>query len=220
MLAFERAHTDGADGIELDVRLDREGCVVVFHDATLDRLCGRPGAIETLTIAQRKALRVGGEPVPTLAEVLHAFRDLEVNVEIKAPRPLRMGAVVAATAKVIADSGGADRILVSSFDPLALVQMHQLAQDVSTAFLFGDDQALPLRRGWVGNLIGASVFHPRHVLCTAKTVDAWHASGLPINTWTVDDPVELRRVAALGVDGVFANDPKAALAVLTALDRS
>jgi glycerophosphoryl diester phosphodiesterase len=215
MLAFERAHADGADGIELDVRLDRDGGVVVFHDDTLDRLCGRPGKIEALSIAQRKELRVGGEPVPTLAEVLHAFRDLEINVEIKAPRPLRMAPLVAATVKVIADSNSADRILVSSFDPLVLVQLHQLAPDVSGAFLFGDQQNLVMRRGWVGSLVGASVFHPRHVLCTEATVGAWHAGGIPINTWTVDDPAELRRLDALGVDGVFANDPGAALAVLS-----
>lgn len=214
MVAFERARSDGADGIELDVRLDADGTVVVFHDDALDRLCGVPGTMETTSRAARADLRVRGEPIPTLAEVLATFRDLEVNVEIKAPRPLRMAQLVAATAKVIADSTAGDRVLVSSFDPLVLVQLHQHLPDTSCAFLFGSDQALPMRRGWVGTLIGASVYHPQHVLCTEKTVAAWHAAGIPVNTWTVDDPGELARLAALGIDGVFANDPAAALAKL------
>jgi glycerophosphoryl diester phosphodiesterase len=212
MAAFDRARTDGADGIELDVRFDADGTVVVFHDDELDRLCGRAGRIEDLHRAEREALRVGGEPVPTLAEVLQTMRDLEVNVEVKAPKLFRMDALVAATAKVIAEARVADRVIVSSFDPLVLVQMHARLRDVSCAYLFGDRQALPIRRGWIGALIGASVYHPQHTLCTEATVAAWHAAGIPVNTWTVDDPAELARLAAIGIDGVFANDPAAALA--------
>jgi glycerophosphoryl diester phosphodiesterase len=214
MPAFERARAVGTDGIELDVRLDRDGTVVVFHDDTLDRLCGRAGRIEELAGAERRLLRVGGQPIPTLAEVLHAFADLEINVEIKAPKLLRAHALVSATAKVIADSGHADQIIVSSFDPSALVQLHMILPDVSTAYLFHDAQALPIRKGWLGRLTGASVFHPNHALCTERSVRHWHQAGLPLNVWTVDDPVELARLAALGVDGVFTNDPAGALAVL------
>ena len=68
--AFELARTAGADGIELDVRLDRDGTVVVFHDRALDRLCGRPGSIEQLSAAERKTLRVAGAAVPTLEATL------------------------------------------------------------------------------------------------------------------------------------------------------
>src|SRR5262245_45061418 len=57
--AFELARTAGADGIELDVRLDRDGTAVVFHDSDLQRLCDRPGCIEDLTAGERKQLRVG-----------------------------------------------------------------------------------------------------------------------------------------------------------------
>jgi glycerophosphoryl diester phosphodiesterase len=216
LAAFEAARAAGADGIELDVRLDRDGNVVVFHDDDLVRLCDRPGRVEDLGAAEREQLRVGGEPIPLLADVLAAVDPLEVNVEIKAPRPGRMGALVEATGRVIARSGRVDRIVVSSFDPVALVQMHRHLPEVAIAFLFGDHQVLPLRRGWVGQWTGASLLHPQHTLVTAASVKAWHTAGLPINTWTLDDPAELRRVAALGVDGVFANDPGAALAVLAA----
>lgn len=214
LAAFEAARAAGADGIELDVRLARDGTVVVFHDRDLQRLCGRPGCLEDLDEVERKALRVGGESVPTLAEVFDMLGDLEINVEIKANKPGRMGALVEATAKVIRQSPRNEQVLISSFDPVALLQFHRHMPDLALAFLFGRDQALPIRKGWVGNILGASVVHPEHTLCTEKTVKRWHTAGMPVNTWTVDDPVELRRLAALGVDGVFANDPAAALAVL------
>lgn len=212
MLAFDRARTAGADGIELDVRFDGDKHVVVFHDRELERLTGQKGRMDQLSAAERAALRVGGEPVPLLAEVL-ASTPLEVNVEIKATRVGRMAALVAAAAKVIAASGAAERVLVSSFDPVALLQMHRALPDVAIAYLFHDEQALPLRRGWIGNWMGATLLHPQSTLCTPESVRAWHTAGLPVNVWTVDDADELRRLAKLGVDGVFANDPGHAIAV-------
>jgi glycerophosphoryl diester phosphodiesterase len=213
MLAFDRARAAGADGIELDVRFDGDHNVVVFHDSPLERLTGLPGTMEQLSAAERARLRVGGEPVPLLAEVLATF-DLEVDVEIKSLKVGRMGALVAATADVIRDSGRADQIVVSSFDPIALLQLHTRMPDLALAYLFHDEQPLPLRRGWVGKWIGASLLHPQHTLCTAASVGAWRRAGLPLNVWTVDDRAELQRLAALGVDGVFANDPAHAIAVL------
>lgn len=215
MLAFDLARTAGADGLELDVRFDADKNVVVFHDSPLQRLTGLAGRMEELSATQRKELRVRGEPVPTLAEVLHEF-DMEIDVEIKSNQAGRMGELAEATAKVIKDSGRADQIMVSSFDPIVLVQFHRHLPDLALAYIFGDDQPLPLRKGWVGNLTGVSLMHPQHTLCTERTVKAWHRAGLPVNVWTVDDDAELKRLALLGIDGVFSNDPGHALAVLSA----
>jgi glycerophosphoryl diester phosphodiesterase len=214
MLAFDKARAAGADGIELDVRLDGDGTVVVFHDSKLERLTGQRGLMEQLSKSQRDELRVGGEPVPTLAEVLHSI-DLEIDVEIKSNQPGRSGALVEATAKVIKDSGRADQIMVSSFDPVVLVQFHRHLPEVALGFIFAEDQALPLRKGWAGTLVGASLVHPQNTLCTEETVRAWHRAGTPVNVWTVDSAAELVRLSRLGVDGVFSNDPANALAVLT-----
>jgi glycerophosphoryl diester phosphodiesterase len=215
MRAFELAKKVGADGLEFDVRLDGEGHVVVFHDQKLDRLIGRPGDLSTLSAAERAALRVGGEPIPLLSEVLDAF-DLELDIEIKSEKVGRGGELVEAVAKQLGDTRSRlDRIMVSSFDPVVLLQLHHRLPDLSLAYIFHQDQALPMRSGWLGRWIGASLVHPQHTLCTADRVRAWHTAGLPINTWTVDDPAELRRLVALGVDGVFANDPAAALVVVS-----
>ena len=219
MLAFDRARDVGADGIELDVRFDGDLNVVVFHDSPLDRLTGRSGTMEQTSAADRAQLRVGGEPVPTLAEVLDAF-DLEFDVEIKANKVGRAGELVAATAKVIADSKRAEQIMISSFDPVSLLQFHRHLPDVALAYVFSEQQMLAVRKGWVGNWFGASLAHPEHTLCTEVSVKRWHTAGMPVNVWTVDDPAELTRLAQLGVDGVFSNDPAHALAVLSAISGS
>jgi glycerophosphoryl diester phosphodiesterase len=218
MRAFDLSRAAGADGIELDVMFDGDHNVVVFHDSLLERLTGRPGRMDQLPAAERAQLRIGGEPVPLLADVLAAI-DLEINVELKSEKLGRMGALVAATAKIIAASGRADQILVSSFDPLSLIQLHRRLPDIALAYLFHADQALPLRRGWIGSWMGASLLHPQSSLCTPAAVKAWHTAGLPINAWTVDDRAELERLARLGVDGVFANDPAHAIAVFEAMAR-
>src|SRR6185436_4873050 len=215
MLSFERALAVGADGIELDVRFDRDRHVVVFHDDDLPRLTGRSGRMEDLPAVERAALRVRGVPVPLLADVLGTF-DTDVNVEIKVSRFGRAGDLVAATAKVIKASGRADRVLVSSFDPLALVQLYRHLPDVAAAYLFHDEQSLALRKGWAGRWVGASVIHPQHTLVDEASLRRWRRGGLAVNVWTVNDPDELRRLAGLGVDGVFTDDPAAALAVLAA----
>jgi glycerophosphoryl diester phosphodiesterase len=215
--AFEAARAVGADGVELDVCLDRDGTVVVFHDHDLQRLAGRVGRMEDLGTSERRALRViGDHPVPTLEEAIEAIGPLELDIEIKSVRPGRMGDLVAATAAVIRRSAASERILVSSFDPIALVQLHLRTPDVAQAYLFHEEQPLPLRRGWVGAWFGASLYHPQRTLCTEASVRRWHASGLAVNAWTTDDPVELRRLAALGIDGVFCDDPGAALALFGA----
>ncbi len=213
MKAFELARTAGADGLEFDVRLDGEENVVVFHDETLQRMVGRGDRVDELSVTERAAVRIQGEPMPLLSEVLDTF-DLEIDVEIKTDRVGRSGGLVAAVAKLLGEHRRLDRVMVTSFDPIVLMQMHARLPDVSLGYIFHDEQPLPLRRGWVGRWIGVSIVHPQHTLCTEASVKAWHTAGRPVNTWTVDDADELRRLVSIGVDGVFANDPGHALAVI------
>lgn len=215
LAAFALAREQGADGIELDVRLDGSGEVVVFHDDDLQRLAERPGAVETMPSAERRQVVLRGDHrIPTLAEALTAAGPLEVNVELKSARPGRAAALAKATAEVIRRSGAVDRVVVSSFDPLALAQLYRHLPEVSLAYLFHSEQPRLLHRGWIGLVIGASLLHPNYPLCTEESVKRWQAAGYAVNVWTVDDPTELARLDGLGVDGVFANDPAAARAAL------
>jgi glycerophosphoryl diester phosphodiesterase len=104
--------------------------------------------------------------------------------------------------------------LVSSFDPLLLLRFRRLAPEVPTALLFAHDQALPYRRAWATRVVQPRALHPESLLVDAQAVARWHARGLAVNVWTVDDPAELRLLAAYGVDGVITNRPKLARSVL------
>jgi len=215
LAAFAAARATGADGVELDVRLDADGEVVVFHDDDLQRLCGRPGRIERLSAGERRALRLpAGHAVPTLAEAIEAVGPLDLDVELKSPRPGRAGRLAAAVAGVIRGSGHADHIIVSSFDPIALLQFRRHAPEIALAYLFHADQALPLRLGLPAPIAGVAAVHPDERLITAAAVERWHARGYAVNAWTVDDPGRLRELALIGVDGVCTNDPAAALRAL------
>jgi glycerophosphoryl diester phosphodiesterase len=214
MAAFELAKAHGADAIELDVRCDASGAVVVFHDDDLLRLAGRTGSVEHLSASERATVRVeGNHRLPLLDEAIAAIAPLELNVELKTLKPGIPTGLPAAAASVIMRSGAHDRILVSSFDPVALLQFHAACPHVAIAYLHHRHQRWPLRSGWMGRWIGASALHPDAVLCNAASINAWHRDGYAINAWTVDEPAELQRLAKLGVDGVFVNDPGAAVRV-------
>jgi glycerophosphoryl diester phosphodiesterase len=104
--------------------------------------------------------------------------------------------------------------LVSSFDPLLLARFRLRASAVPTGLLFAHDQARPWRHAWAAPILRPTALHPESLLVDARAVDRWHARGLAVNVWTVDDPAELRLLAALGVDGVITNRPKFARSVL------
>jgi glycerophosphoryl diester phosphodiesterase len=216
LAAFDAARTDRADGIEFDVHPCKSGEIVVFHDHDLARLAGRPERIRDLTWDELRAVTlIGGHRIPRLEEALEATAGLELDVEIKSPAFGRAGAHLPnEVARILAAHDAVDRTLVSCFDPIPLVQLHAKLPDVATAFLFHAGEPWPVRRAiGAGAVVGASALHPEAVLCTGERVQAWRDDGYAINAWTIDEPDELLRLAEVGVDGVFTNEPAVAAAV-------
>jgi glycerophosphoryl diester phosphodiesterase len=218
--AFARAGADGADGVELDVLACASGEIVVFHDDDLLRLAGRRERIAQLALPELRevALRDGGR-IPTLEEAFAACGPaLLVNVELKAAgvSARTLAALVRGVAAVVARAGVEDRVLVSSFSPLAVHLWQRNVDRVPAALLFEHDAPLPLRRAWAAPWLGPFALHPEAVLCTPARVARWHRRGYAVNVWTVDDETELRRLRDMGVDGVVTNDPARARAALEA----
>jgi glycerophosphoryl diester phosphodiesterase len=200
--------------VELDVLLCATGEVVVFHDDDLARLAGRPERVADLPLAElRRVTLTRGGSIPTLEEAFEACGpELLVNVELKTSGLADRGvpALVEAVGRVLDRTQTAGRVLVSSFSPIAVAWWRLRRPAVAAGLLFERAAPLPLRRGWSARLIRPLAVHPEVVLCDAGAIQRWHDAGYAVNTWTVDDPARLRELAAAGIDGVIANDPRAA----------
>lgn len=215
MPSFERARARGADGIELDVRLCASGEVVVFHDDDLVRLGGRAARVEDLSLPLLREIPLRNQAVaPTLDEVLAGLAPLVVNVEIKSVPARAVPRLVSAVLATIARSPAADRVLVSSFDPVILAAVRLRAPHLPCGYLFHAEQGLPLRRGWPAYALRPLAVHPDVRLVNGERMSAWRRRGLAVNVWTVNDPAEVQRLADLGVDGIITDDPAAARAAL------
>jgi glycerophosphoryl diester phosphodiesterase len=219
LAAFRLANEQGADGVELDVMRCATGEVVVFHDDDLQRFAGRPTLVRDMPFDCLREIDLGGgERIPLLSEVLAALDGMLVNVELKtAPTwgwRFEDDGLAQVVASLLREHRMVDRALVSSFDPLLLSRFRRAAPDVATALLFAHDQALPYRRAWAAPFIRPRALHPESLLVDAQRIAHRHARQYAVNVWTVDDPAEIRRLAAWGVDGIITNRPKIARFVL------
>ena len=206
LAAFAAAGPLGADAIELDARRTADGEVVVHHDEALAD--GSP--IVELARAELP------DHVPTLAEALDACGDLVVNIEIKNwPDDVDFDPTEAVAEAVVAEVDRRDahaRTLVSSFHRPTIDRVRALASRLPTAYLHVHlDGATALAEAVEH---GHGALHPWFGWVTAELVASAHEVGVAVNTWTVDEPDEIARLAALGVDGIVTNVPDVALQVL------
>ena len=195
----------------------------VLHDERLDRLAGLPLTVAELPIAELRripilAARFPGEPayVPTLEEAVDcAGDDVLWNLEIKVDRHAEAEGLALALARAIPRLPLDGRVLVSSFHPLALLTIRKVAPRIPTAWLWerGGLGQRAFGAFW-GRLCATHAMHPEAAMVRAEDVAAWHRRGLTVNAWTADEPEEIRRLRACGVDGVITNRPADTLRVL------
>lgn len=218
LLAFQLALDEGADGVELDVRLDRDDRVIVLHDRDLARASGGAEArrAEALTGSDFSRIDVGrGERVPTLADVLAWARErnTRVNVELKQdvrrPHALLLGVMRLVRGSRLTG----EQLLFSSFHPAFVSALAVLLPEFPRAWLVHARQHL-LRRAPFFALLGADGVNPEHLLVTESRLARWRTEPALISTWTVNDDADVRRVAALGVDTIISDRPGGALAAL------
>ncbi len=207
MAAFSRALESGADGIELDLHLSRDGVPVVIHDETLERTTSGQGPVVQLEAAELQQLDAGswfspefaGEPLPTLAEVLEVYGGkLRLNLEIK---QFEAGSAVLA---LLRHHPNVD-IVVSSFDHDLLCRMRAADPLLPLAVLL--DEGNWRRALQTAVALDARTFHPAAELVTRPMVSACSHAGVSVHVWTVDDPGRARSLIRAGVSGLFTNDP-------------
>ena len=204
LAAFRRALALGADGIELDVRVTRDGEAVVFHDSTLTRLADRRGRLARLLFRELREVRIQGEPIPTLAEVLAlARRRAVVQIEIK--RGVAVAPVVRALHRARADTG----VVLASFDAALVAASRRLAPRIPRMLISGGGE-----RGQAKTLVpvlaalgavGVSIDH--RAIRSPVFVTALHRCGLCVWCWTVNDTRAMLRLASWGVDAILSDNP-------------
>ncbi len=204
--AFRRAIDEGADGVELDVRLCACGEPVVLHDASLARVTN--GADRRLVHRVRHLdlpKLAGGVEVARLDAALELFRGRIVNVEVKADAPRRL-ALARAVARTIGRFSDVD-VVVSSFDPAIVLAFSALAPRVPRAMLVGArtprlGTALPLA---VRPVIVAA--HLEDGIITERRVHRLRRAGLRVVAWTVNDSGRAAELEAMGVEWVITDHP-------------
>ncbi len=215
LAAFEAALEMEADGVELDVMLSKDGEVVVIHDYEVDRTTDGHGRVKDMTLAELKALDAGswfgeefaGQRIPTLQEAIDlvARRGL-INIELKT-ESLGTDGLEAKVAQIIKDNDLYDRVIVSSFNPIAIWRIKRIEGLIGTALLYGDEVPFYLRRPWLAPLIRADALHAKHTVITEEYMRWAKRKGYRVNTRTVNDPQEMRRLLDLGVDGIITDVP-------------
>jgi glycerophosphoryl diester phosphodiesterase len=211
--AYELAVALGADMIEIDLHRTRDAAVVITHDEDLAGLGGR-GEIADASLAEVRALDAGrGERVPVLAEVLDRFGPrIAFNLELKRGQRAEYAGVEADALAAVESRGILERTIFSSFYDPVLARLRALSRDARLALLLSpQDAALPIERA---RRLGAEAINPWRGLARRELIEAAHAEGLAVYVYTVDEEDEMRRLLALGVDGLFTNYPDRMRALL------
>jgi glycerophosphoryl diester phosphodiesterase len=207
--AFARAVDLGYRYVETDVHATADGVAVVFHDPTLHRLAGRRGRIAALRWADLVTVRVGGAAaVPRLDEVLDAWPQVRLNIDVKAD-----GGVLP-TVDAVARTGAADRVLLASFSDARLARLRGLAGP-AVATSLGMRGVARLRLGSMtgrrlrlpGSVVAAQVpvRYGQVPVVDRRFVRYAHRLGLQVHVWTIDEPAEMHDLLDLGVDGIMTD---------------
>lgn len=208
--SFRLAEQQGADGIELDVWLSKDGALVILHDETVDSTTNGSGSVQEKTLAELKALDAGGwfDPrfagthIPTLDEVFASIGgQFLVNVEIKAVGdPDETNRIEQAVVDCIVRHRMQDRVIVSSFSKKTLQRLHAIAPEIPIGFLYAtyDAPGDPF-------IQQCQYLHPYHELLNADYIAT--LPNVPLNTWTVNEPERMAELLDLGVRGIITDKP-------------
>ncbi|HEX9774271.1 MAG TPA: glycerophosphodiester phosphodiesterase [Actinomycetota bacterium] len=215
LAAVAAALTSEADGIEFDVRATADGVPVVIHDDDVARTTGGTGLVSRMPLRAVRLLSTAAGPIPTLEEFLAAAGGrIPMVAELKMPRTPDGGVVPAVPVAEAAAPllRGVPDVTVSSFDLDAVLRARELSG--ATAALTG--YCVPGDH-WLADRVRAHGLDECHVeqgTLDASFVEELHACGAAVLAWTVEDGTRAAQLAAMGVDGIFCDDPDAVRAAV------
>jgi len=217
LASFQLAVDQGADGVELDVQLSRDGHIVVVHDFSVDGTTDGRGEVSALALSDLKQLDAGRwfagefarERIPTLDEVFAGFAGkLYINVELKS-RFDESSALEAAVADCIRRHGLTEQTIVSSFDARLLQRFRALAPEVMMGYLHA-----PVGLDALMDEVPHEARHPWHDGIDAAYMRWARATGFLVNAWTVNDTDRACALKKLGVNGIITDSPQDTISAL------
>ncbi|MEJ7862911.1 MAG: glycerophosphodiester phosphodiesterase family protein [Pyrinomonadaceae bacterium] len=233
LAAFGQAIRDGAEGIELDVRLAKDGVPVVIHDADLKRLADKKGHISSYTSRELQSFDVGSwfnsqfpkkaddqfsrETVPTFPQLLKFLEDYKglIYVEIKCKKA-ETDSLVRAVCQLIEQTNLLSQIVLKSFNLGALILARNFLPEVRTAALFSPKILRVVRKRkhilQKAEKCGANEISLHYSLATRGLVERAKDKGLATVIWTADSFIWVKRALDLGIYAVITNNPAHLLA--------
>lgn len=224
LLAFKQAIDDGADGIEFDVRLSRDGVPVVIHDANLKRTALMDSMVSNLTADELQQVNVGAFfpntincAVPTLSAVFELFREVDGLLYLEMKGEPVNEQLIEKVASTIEAHDIASQVIVECFDHSAIGALKMVAPHLRTAALFESRLCRPanLFSGAVlsaAKAVQANEIALHYTLVTNRIVYKATEEGFEVVVWTVDNPKWIERARELGIKSVITNNPAKMLA--------
>ncbi|HEU4767757.1 MAG TPA: glycerophosphodiester phosphodiesterase [Pyrinomonadaceae bacterium] len=197
--AFQAAIDAGADGIEFDVRLSRDGVPVVIHDDTLYRTHGMRLRVDEMTLKDLNNI-----DVPSVEQLFELFESNKLILYLEM-KDIQIE-LAEACCRLVEEYHLKDRVVFECFEHSALGVVKQINRDLKTAALFQPPSSFILKRAQAA---GASEIALHHRLTNKRLVEKAKLANLKVVTWTVDDPAWVSRARAHGIDALITNNPSA-----------
>lgn len=237
MVAFEHAVRIGADVLEMDAHITKDGKIVLMHDERVDRTTDGTGLIEDMTLEELRQLdpayqwsndgdktfpyRGQGIQVPTLEELFQKFPDMRYVIEIKLTR----NPIDQPLCDLIRRYNMQDRVLIASFHDEAMQRFRTNCPEVATSASRGEVTKFVL----LGKIFLSGLITPQYEsiqppydpeesmnipIMTKRFIREAHARNIAVEPWTVDDPELMKKYIEWGVDGIITDRPDLMLEVL------
>ncbi|GAA5502525.1 glycerophosphodiester phosphodiesterase [Deinococcus xinjiangensis] len=227
MLAYKNAAALGVDMLDMDMHSTKDGVLVLSHDDTLDCLTDRVGKISELTYAEVGQADAGyrltpagasgfpfrgqGVTLPKVRDILTTFPTFPMTIEIKEARP----SVAQPFCDLLRETHMTAKVIVASFSDLAMNESRAACPEVTTSMTEKELKPLVIlsKVGLArfakaaGQVAQVPVRSGSIEIVTPSFVRAMHARGIAVHVWTINDEPEMRRLAALGVDGIMSDRP-------------
>lgn len=219
MEAFALAVKQGADGIELDAQMTKDGQVVVIHDEIIDRVSNGKGAVRDYTLEELRKFSFSNgmedyqdAAIPTLKEVLEFLKptNLELNIELKTGIYWYPG-LEEKTMELVKEAGMEDRVIYSSFNHYSVQKILELDGSAQCAYLYSD---VCLNVDKYAKETGVCGLHPAvYHLKMSTFLKEYQESGLKIRVWTVNKKEDMETFIKADLEAIITNYPDKALEV-------